>query len=940
MNAISAAPTDLLAALSIEQKVRLLTGADAWTLHGTASIGLRPMVLSDGPAGVRGTAVDADDPSSSLPCPVALGATWDEQLIRELAAALGHEARSKGIDVLLGPTINIIRTPLSGRGFECFSEDPVLTARLAVNYVRGLAEAGVAAAAKHYVGNDSETERRTYDARIPDHVLRELYLVPFEACVKEADVAMVMAAYNSVNGATMTANAPLLRDVLKKEWNFHGVVVSDWHATRSTRASALAGLDLVMPGPEGPWGELLVAAVHAGDVPEAEIDDKLARLLRLAERVGALGPSADDGNGADTPGWPSVRPSPVRTPGAVTHRAAALPARGDDPPEPPERPDVRPSPVRTPGAVTHRAAVKDKDPERPARGGAAAGGAGRRWLVDPALLRRAAARSFVLLRNERDALPLDPTALGSVAVIGPNAIHPQTQGGGSVRVHSFTAPTPAQALRDALPGAAVHAHEGCRTWTVVPATVGDTAGAFRDPVTGEPGLRFVVRGADGSLIYDERHPSGVVTWWDDLPKAVFESGAHMVMRATYRAAVSGPHLVGAAGVGGIRIAVDGALLAQASTLHPSEVVEVLSRPPEVRVPVDLHEGQEAEVCFEYEPAPRAGEGFVIMRLGAAPAPREDDLLAEAVEAARASDVAVVLVGSADGTESEGYDRETMALPGRQDELVSRVAAVNPATIVVVNSGMPVLMKWVDEVAAVVHAWLPGQAAGEALADVLLGAAEPCGRLPVTIPRAETDAPVLHARPRGNELPYSEGLLVGYRDYDRRGREPLFCFGHGLGYTRWEYESATVLARGDDPPRPPREGMAKGDTVFPGGHPRTADGPGLLRGGTVTDVVRPGQDLTVVVKVRNGGGRAGREVIQAYLEGPGDDSSRPLRTLAAFAPVSAGPGNSAEARLTIPARAFTRFDSATKGWNTVTGGYAVHIGRSSRDLPLGVRVVVR
>jgi beta-glucosidase len=821
----------LVAALSIEEKIHLLTGADGWTLHGSPAIGLRPMVLSDGPAGVRGTVLDASDPSSSLPCPVALGATWDEGLIAELAAALGTEARAKGVDVLLGPTINIVRTPLGGRGFECFSEDPVLTARIAVGYVRGLQRAGVGAAAKHYVANDSETERRTYDARITERVLRELYLAPFEACVTQADVAMVMAAYNSVNGALMTANAPLLRDVLKGEWGFEGVVVSDWSATRATRASALAGLDLVMPGPDGPWGNLLVAAVHAGDVPESEIDDKLARLLRLAKRVGALAATGEDDKQA-TKRLPRGAPS----------------------------------------------------------------GTGSGTPVDPALLRRTAARSFVLLRNERAVLPLDPGALRSIAIIGPNAIHPQTQGGGSVRVLSVAGPTLVEAVRTAFDGA-VHVHEGCRTWTTVPVPA---PGSVRDPVSGESGVRFEVRGADGTTIYDERYPSSVVTWWDGLPKAVYSSGSDMVMRARYRAAVSGPHVIGAAGVGTVRIEADGVLLAQAATLHPGEVVEALSRPPEVRVPLDLRAGQEVEVRFGYRPASRGGTGFVTMRLGIAPAPAEDELIAEAVEAARACEVAVVVVGSADGTESEGYDRDTMELPGRQDELVSRVAAVNPNTIAVVNSGMPVLMKWVDEVAAVMHVWLPGQAMGEALADVVFGAAEPGGRLPVTIPQSETDSPVLHARPKGSELPYDEGLLVGYRGYDRSASAPLFCFGHGLGYTQWEYETA----------RP------------------------------ATSSVRAGEDLVVEVTVRNGGARAGHEVVQAYLESPDDDPSRPLRALAAFTPVTAEPGRTVEARLTIPARAFARFDEAAHRWHWPPGGYTVCIGRSSRDLRLHVPLTLR
>ena len=284
-----------VAALPVEEKVRLLTGADSWRTYGAAALGLRPIVMSDGPAGVRGITKDDRNPSASIPCPSALGATWDGELIRELAAAMAAEARGKGVDVVLAPTINLMRTPLGGRGFECFSEDPVLSARLAVGYVRGLRAGGVGAAVKHYVGNDSETERWTYDVRIAEAVLRELYLVPFEACVREAGTAMVMAAYNAVNGARMTEHPWLLRDVLKGEWGFAGAVVSDWDAARSTVPTAQAGLDLVMPGPDGPWGEALVQAVRDGTVAEELIDDKVLRLLEVARQVGALAPAAGPG---------------------------------------------------------------------------------------------------------------------------------------------------------------------------------------------------------------------------------------------------------------------------------------------------------------------------------------------------------------------------------------------------------------------------------------------------------------------------------------------------------------------------------------------------------------------------------------------------------------------------------------------------------------------
>src|SRR5438477_5154514 len=426
--------SSLVARLNLEQKIRLLTGADSWVLYGESAVGLRPMVLSDGPAGVRGRRFDSANPSSSPPCPVALGATWDPELIEELTTALGREARSKGVDVVLGPTINIVRTPLSGRGFECFSEDPLLTSRIAVAYVRGVQKAGVGATAKHYVANDSETERRTYDARISEGVLREVYLAPFEACVAEAGVFLIMAAYNSVNGATMTANAPLVRGVLKGEWEFTGAVVSDWSATTSTIASAVGGLDLVMPGPEGPWGEKLVEAVRAGAVAESDIDDKVVRLLTLGRRLGALNGSVDGGGQAPV----SLVPQAV--------------------------------------------------------------------LIDPALVREVAARSFVLLKNDRGVLPIAPGSARRVALIGPNAVTPLIQGGGSIQVLPVTRPGITEALADAI-DAEVTVNQGALTSAMVAIP---PAGTLHDPVSGKPGVRLELRDADGTVLYDDHHATSVL----------------------------------------------------------------------------------------------------------------------------------------------------------------------------------------------------------------------------------------------------------------------------------------------------------------------------------------------------------------------------------------------------------------------------------------------
>ena len=276
-----------LGQLTLEEKVQLLTGRDFWNTWPLEKIGLRRILVSDGPSGVRGETWDERDPSLNLPSATALASAWDPDVARRYGAAAAVEARRKGVDVVLGPTINLHRSPLNGRHFECFSEDPVLTADLAAAYVRGVQDNGVGATPKHYIANDSETDRFTVDVQVDERPLRELYLLAFEKAITEAHAWLVMSSYNSVNGATATEN-DLLETPLNSEWGFDGVVVSDWTAVRSLD-SARASQDLVMPGPDGPWGAALVKAVEAGDIDESVVDRKVLRILRLAERVGALG---------------------------------------------------------------------------------------------------------------------------------------------------------------------------------------------------------------------------------------------------------------------------------------------------------------------------------------------------------------------------------------------------------------------------------------------------------------------------------------------------------------------------------------------------------------------------------------------------------------------------------------------------------------------------
>lgn len=271
--------------LSIEEKVRLLTGEDFWTTYALPNIGLRKMVVSDGPSGVRGELWDERSPSLSLPSATAFASTWDRDVLSRVGEVMAHEARSKNVDVVLGPTINLHRSPLGGRHFEAYSEDAVLSGKLASAFVNGIQGQGVGACLKHFVANDAETDRHTVNNILDDETLREVYALPFEIAVRDSNPWTIMSAYNRVNGPKMAAS-PLLNSMLKDEWGWDGAVISDWTGVQSTVDTGNEGNDLEMPGPFGFWGEKLLASVKSGELPEDAINAKVERLLRLAHRVG------------------------------------------------------------------------------------------------------------------------------------------------------------------------------------------------------------------------------------------------------------------------------------------------------------------------------------------------------------------------------------------------------------------------------------------------------------------------------------------------------------------------------------------------------------------------------------------------------------------------------------------------------------------------------
>ncbi|MFC8512048.1 beta-glucosidase [Streptomyces sp. NPDC057257] len=793
-----------LGKLDLDAKTRLLAGQDMWSLPELPEIGLRSIVMSDGPIGVRGVRWTADDPSIALPSPTALAATWDPGLARRAGTLLAQEARRKGVHVLLAPTVNLHRSPLGGRHFEAYSEDPYLTGHIGAGYVTGVQDGGVGTTVKHFVANDAETDRFTVNNLVSERALRELYLRPFEIIVENARPWGVMTAYNTVNGTTMTEHRYLVNEVLRGEWGFDGYNVSDWMAGRSTVGAIEGGLDVAMPGPQTVYGEALARAVRDGEVEEATVDEAVRNVLRLAARVGAL-------DGAE--------PAVAEPPAAVDGEALA---------------------------------------------------------------REIARRAFVLVKNDNAALPLRP---GTVALIGAAARDARVLGGGSATVFPSRTVSPLDGLTAALP-------EGTLSYAV-------GADPNTELAVADKGfsLKAVCRDTDGNILGTGSAPNGQLQWMgSDLPEGVTHDRLHTVeLTGTFTPRDTGPHTFGIKGTGHFTLTVAGTTYYDdvQRPADDSDPFEAFFGSPVPRAQAELTAGEPVEVSLTYVYALPEEVPFKVVAFALAhqePQRDPDELIAEAVEAARAADTAVVVVATTDRVESEGFDRKDLALPGRQDDLVRAVAAANPNTVVVVNSGSPVELPWRDEVAAVLLTWFPGQEGGAALADVLTGAHEPGGRLPTTW-GSLADAPVTRVTPADGRLPYTEDVFIGYRAWEKEGRTPSYPFGHGLGYTDWSYESAEV------------------------------------------------EGTTVRVRVRNSGERAGREVVQVYLA-PGEaDAGRPRRWLAGFASVAAGPGESAEAVVELPRRAFEIWDEAARGWSFVKGSYEIQVSRSITDRRLTATINV-
>ncbi|MGB9486810.1 MAG: glycoside hydrolase family 3 C-terminal domain-containing protein [Terriglobia bacterium] len=813
----------LLSCMTLEEKLALVHGVrdpeergQAGYWPGLPRLGIPPLRLADGAGGIN-----VNHPTTSLPAPVALAATFSVQAARLYGVLMGREAKALGEDVLLAPHVNIVRDPLFRRNHTSLSEDQYLNAQLASSEIAGIQSEGIMAQVKHLAGyNGSDS------VWIDERTLHEIYLPAFQAAV-EAGAASVMCAYNRINGPWACENADLLSGILRGAWGFAGFVTSDWGAVHSPQAIT-EGLDLEMPGreiagrPGGPqFTDALKAAVETGAIPVSAIDQALARILVQMDRFHLL--------------------------------------------------DVKP-PAR-PRTINVEAHAK--------------------------LARRIATEGAVLLKNDAGALPLTAEDLASLALIGPTAGQ-LAAGFLGERAYGFEdrLVSPLDAFRRLSPRAMIAYSAGVDlTGVVIPGSAlshDGRPGLLRQPGAGESGPAQVDQAVDF------QGPTGLASdadysWTGALTGP--EAGDYTLMVQ--------PALTGGSDGGGT-VAIDGRLVARTGGPGFGGSGMVTKKWSSLLPTTDERDNGIGTIRLTAGPhqialtANSIGQGPLSIRFSWITPQFRRARIDAAVAVARAVRTAVVFAWSGMGG--------SFSLPEDQDDLIEKVAAANPRTVVILNTGGPVAMPWRDKVRAILEMWYPGQEGGWATADLALGRANPGGRLPVTFPAKLEDTPARAAGhperlgpPRqppapGGPIPvappvtYSEGIAVGYRWYDQQQIEPLFPFGHGLSYTHFEYSGLAVWQ------------------------------------------VANGFDVTFTV--RNTGPRAGTEVPQAYV-GPVENPPVPMapRSLVGFRRITLASGRSASVTVHVDPRQLCYWSADTHGWTTARGSRKIFVGASSRDIRL-------
>ncbi len=788
----------LLSKMTLEEKIEIIGGINDFYTRPISRLDIPSLRMSDGPMGIHDFGL-----TTAYPAGIALAASWDSELAQRFGTAMGNDARARGVHFILGPGMNINRAPMCGRNFEYFGEDPFLTSRMAVAVIKGIQGQRVIAVAKHFAGNNSEFQRMTLSSDIDERTLREIYLPAFEASVKEAKVGAVMDAYNLVNGVHMTQNNHLNNEILKKEWGFDGILMSDWGATHDGVAAALGGLDLEMPSPTFMNSSALLPALKDGRIPVAILDDKVRRILRKTIEFGFFDQLQRDSS------IPSY---------SQEGREVAL---------------------------------------EMARGG------------------------MVLLKNSDNLLPLDENKLKTIAVIGPDAYPAVPSGGGSAESKPFNAVSYLEGISNRLGTKA-------KVLYVVDEPPFDELFENSEFVT-EPGSASGLKGeyfdneelrGTPAMVRTDQH---IHFDWGEGSFAAGHPVDHFSVRWTgyFIPKKSGDYKFFTSADDGVRLYIDDEILID-DWLPQSQTVENGAK--------HLEAGKAYKIRLEYFEA----VGSAIIGFGVTPA---DSFIGRATKAiATKADAVIICVGFDPKTEGEGADR-TFQLPGGQDELIRQISAINKNTIVVLTAGGNVDMtQWVDGVPAILHAWYPGQEGGRALAQIIFGDYSPSGKLPVSFERRSEDNPTFHTyypKPGESHVQYSEGVFVGYRQFDRSETKPLFAFGHGLSYTKFEYSGLSVSPQS----------------------------------GNLTDPV------TVSFEVKNIGQHEGAEIAQLYVGDSHASVPRPLKELKGFAKINLKPGESKQVTLTLDRRAFSFYDVKKSDWNAEAGEFSILVGGASDDIQL-------
>lgn len=805
--------------LTLKEKAALVGGLDRWHTVPIPRLNVPSVRLSDGPNGVRGTTYFPGTPSACFPCGTGMGATWDQDLIHDAGKLMAEEAKFKGAHVILGPTINIQRSPLGGRGYESFSEDPHLSGMLAARVVQGIQSEKVGACVKHFVCNDMEDDRRGVSVEVSDRALREIYLEPFRLAVQHSLPVCFMTLYSKIRGTHLSQSRDLLEGILRNEWGWDGLIMLDWYGTYAPAESLVAGLDLEMPGPP------IVRRVP--QVVTSEVTKCLERTT-LADRASAVLKLADF---AEESGIPFD----------------AEESEGNNTPE------------------------------------------------TAALLLKISSSGIVLLKNDRAVLPLAKNA--KICVVGPNAKHTSISGGGLAALNSYEVTSIYDGISEKLGQPApftvgAYAHKFLPPLGVhlnkEDGSVGYTAKVFLEPPA-TPGRKpidvFQLRESYVRMP-DYKHP--------EIKGLLF----YVDFEGVFTAPQDGEYEFGLTAIGTAQLFIDGELVVDNKTNQRQGASFYGQGTAEEKGYFSMKKGNKYKVKIEFGTAPTSllavatdslvdgpgGVGF-----GFAKKVDAEEELARAVELAKNSDVAVVVIGLSKEWESENFDRPNMDLPGLTNSLVQEVSKVNDNVVVVNQTGMPVEMPWVNNVAAIVQAWFGGNEAGAAVADILFGDVNPSGKMPITFPKKLKDNPAFfNARLNNGVMLYGEDVFVGYRYYEYCDKDVLFPFGFGLSYTKFEILALVV---------------------------------------SETDL-----ELSVTATVSNVGNQQGSEVVQVYVGQENSTVERPLKELRAFKKVLVGKGVSSQVTFVLNKKRISSYwDSRAKSWVAEKGRYVVYVGNSSNHV---------